>query len=505
MVRDLRIALINPAWDIRTYTPWIPLGLVYLGTVLKEHGFSIKLLDAAAHRYDLAKILQWIEHVNPDIVGISAMTMSFLASIHLAKAIKGWNPNIKIVLGHYHPTIEAENIIQKYSEIVDYCVRGEGEQIFLNLSRFLEENPERDPVDIKGLTFKDAYKKIISTPNPSLIMDLDKIPFPDRTLIDFEYKWSFAGFEVLNSKFTTMLSSRGCPYNCTYCACSKFARRKWRPRSPENIIEEMAIIQDQGYTELSFIDDNFTLNSKRVIKLCELMKKERIDINWHTDGRVDQISQDMLDWMHHAGCRSIWYGFESANQRILDLYNKKTKVTQFHDAIRAARKAKIDIIVGLFMMGAPTETLEEIRNTIHFALTADLDLPFFNIVDIYSGIKLWQDYVDRGVISPYDIVMVKQGEIVFEVERWETTTNVMELSLPRKKYEFLLNEIQEAYKSFFSFKRAPLLLKQTLRMMKSRFMSSMALNFLGHFPYAVNAFIKIRNLRPKGFGRYEET
>ena len=108
---------------------------------------------------------------------------------------------------------------------------------------------------------------------------------------------NFSGFEFSKSKLTSIVSSRGCPFNCSYCACTKFAKRRFRPRSPENIIQEMLLIEEQGYTQLNFVDDNFTLLPKRTIKICQLIKKEKIDIDWHTDGRVDQTSQEMLNWM----------------------------------------------------------------------------------------------------------------------------------------------------------------------------------------------------------------
>ena len=119
----MKIALINPSLETKIYTPWVPLGILYLGTILKENGYNVELLDAAAKFYDKTDVLNWLKKVNPDIVGISVFTVAFIPTINLVKLIKGWNPSVKIVLGHYHPTIEAENILQKYGDYVDYCVR----------------------------------------------------------------------------------------------------------------------------------------------------------------------------------------------------------------------------------------------------------------------------------------------------------------------------------------------------------------------------------------------
>lgn len=502
----MKIALINPNLETRIYSPWPPLGILYLGTILKGNGFQVNLLDAAAQNYSKKNILKWIKKIKPDIVGITIFSVSFLVSMELAKEIKQWNPNIKIVLGHYHPTMQAQRIIQKYGDLIDYIVRGEGEYILLELCRFLEKhtNNQKDPENIKGLTFKNSNGRIISTPDAPLITNLDTLPFPERNLLDFDYKWNFGGFEFSKSKLTTIISSRGCPFNCSYCACSKFAKRRWRPRSAENIVEELLLIEEQGYTEVNFVDDNFTLRPKRVIKLCELMKKEKIDLNWHTDGRVDQTSQNMLCWMSKVGCRSIWFGFESANQRILDIYNKHTKVSQFDTAIRKTRKANINLIVGLFMLGAPTESLDEIKNTITFAVNSDIDIPFFNVVEIFPGITLWDDFISKGLIHPEDKIKILIGNEIREVERWETTSRVIDVLLSPEEQEIMLDTFFNAYKRFFSFERKKYMIKTVLRALKSKFMLNMMGNIMSNIKDAMNAIITFRESKPKGFGIYED-
>ena len=501
----MKIALINPSLETKIYSPWPPLGILYLGTILKENGFTVKLLDAAAKFYGKNDVLNWLKLVKPDIVGISVFTIAFLPVINLIKVIKNWNPSIKIVIGHYHPTIEAENILHKYGDYVDYCVRGEGEYTFLELCEFLDRNKDDLPNNIKGIAFQDSKKKIVLTPDAPLIMDLNDLPFPDRKLLDFDYKWNFSGFEFSKSKLTSIVSSRGCPFNCSYCACTKFAKRKFRPRSPENIVNEMLLIEGQGYTQLNFVDDNFTLQPKRTIKICQLIKKEKIDFNWHTDGRVDQTSQEMLNWMRKAGCKSIWYGFESANQRILDIYNKRTKVSQFYEAIHKARKANIDLIVGLFMLGAPTETLDEVKKTINFAVNSDIDVPFFNVVEIFSGTKFWDDYLSKGTINSNDKVKALVGDKIHEVERWETTTRVMDFLLTPEEREQMLIEIQNAYQTFFSFERKMIFMwKMLYRTIRSKFMLNMAYNIMRNLKGAIGAISAFRNSKPRGFGTYDE-
>ncbi len=491
----MKVALINIMWDTKRlmYIPWLPLGIVYLGTVLEKSGISVRLIDAAAMRWDTEKILQWVKKVQPDVVGFSALTLSFLSTIDLARAIKQWNPNVKIVLGHYFATMEADAILRKYGDVVDVCVRGEGENSFLALCQWYDRHAEQEPADIRGITYKDRNGKACSTADVPLEKDIDVIPFPNRKLIDFNYKWNINGFEIARTKFTSMISSRGCPFKCTYCACSRFARQQWRPRTPENIVEEMRIVADNGFTDVNFVDDNFTLRSDRVIKICQLIKKEHIDINWHVDGRIDQASPEMFSWMHKAGCRLIWLGFESANQRVLDIYDKKTKVSQFDRAIRNVRKGGIELILGLFMVGAPTETIDEMKQTLQFAARADIDLPHINTVEIYSGPKLWDDAITRGWIKRDDPVDVTLADgTVRQVERWETATNLLEVSRSKPEFEAIMRLVSDFRRSMFGAKRLLPLLRSGLRVVKSPYLSHMAGDFISHLPTAMKTLTAFR-------------
>ena len=213
----------------------------------------------------------------------------------------------------------------------------------------------------------------------------------------------------------------------------------------------------------------------------------------------------MLNRMKKAGCKSIWFGFESANQRILNIYNKRTKVSQFYEAIRKTRKANIELIVGLFMLGAPTETLDEVKRTIEFAVKSDIDVPFFNVVEIFSGTKFWDDYNSNGKINQYDKVKALVGEEIYEVERWETTTRVMDFLLSPEEREQMLTEIQTAYQTFFSFERKMIFMwKMLYRTVRSRFMLNMAYNIMRNFKEALGAISAFRNSKPRGFGTYDE-
>lgn len=492
----MKIALINAPWESKSFfqsIPWLPIGIVYVGTVLEQNGFQVQVLDAAAKRWSHGQVVTWLKQVSPDVVGLSALTLPFLSLVDLVRAIKAWNPRVIIVLGHYFATMEADRIIRKHGDFVDFCVRGEGENTFLALCQWLDRHPGKEPDGIHGITYRSTTGRVISTPDAPLIVDLDTIPFPNRSLVDHAYKWAIGGFVLPRTRFTTMISSRGCPFKCTYCACSRFARQRWRPRSPENIVAELAIVAEQGYTDVNFVDDNFTLRKDRVLETCRRIKQEGIDINWHVDGRVDHAWADMFAAMHGAGCRLIWLGFESTSQRVLDIYDKKTRVDMFDRAIRNVRRAGIEIIVGLFMVGAPTETLDEIRHTIEYAVRSDIDLPVLNILDVYSGIQLWDDAIARGWMRDDDIVDVEVGGTMRKAERWETLTKLVDVSKTPSERAEIHRLVAEARRTLFSLRRMNALVHGAMRVLRSPYLRGIAADVVSRLPSTIKTLASFRD------------
>ncbi|GAH57925.1 unnamed protein product, partial [marine sediment metagenome] len=281
----------------------------------------------------------------------------------------------------------------KYSQ-VDICVRDEGEYTFLELVKALERNQPLK--DIKGLTYRENGKFKRNEQRP-LIKDLDSIPLPDRKALKMEYKGSFGGLEFAPKGFTSMVSSRGCPYHCTFC----YGKRTvgFRTRSVENIMEEILYLDSEGYKYLNFVDDNFTVSKKRVIRLCRLMQKHKVDLDWICEGRVNQVSDEMLREMKRANCRIIFFGVESANQRILDYYKKGITPAQSIAAVKKTRKAKIPFILGSFIVGAPSETFKEIYSTLKFAQKIDIDFPVYNLLGTMPGTDIWDEMVEKNILD----------------------------------------------------------------------------------------------------------
>jgi radical SAM superfamily enzyme YgiQ (UPF0313 family) len=393
--------------------------------------------------------LSWVKKEDPDILGFSVLQSAAKEAPKVAELVKAWNPNVTVVMGNYHATFNDERILKKY-RCVDVIVRGEGEYTSLDLAKCLEKGGNMR--EVNGITFRDNGD-IVSTSDRPLIKNIDELPFPDRDLTNAQYTSTIFGVKVATKKFTTVLSSRGCSFRCGFCGCRKFARGIWRPRSVESIIKELEMLRGEGYGEILFVDDNFTLNRKRVKRFCQEIRKERLHIRWFCDSRVDNCDYDTFREMVKAGCDSVYFGIESANQRILNYYKKGITPDQSVAAVRKARKAGVDIIVGSFIVGAPDETRSEVENTLNFAQKLDIDVPSFSILGAIPGTEIWNSLVTKGLIN--------------EDESWETGVFVPNVSPSTVSFEEIRSSIYDYFREFYL--RPKQLLKEVLRTLRSSY------------------------------------
>lgn len=426
-----------------------PLGMLYIASYLRENGIDTSIIDEAAQGYNLKKTVEWVKKEDPDILGFSTCSATGRKAVLIAEKMKQENPNIKIAFGNFFATFNAERILNKYSS-VDYIIRGEGEHTSLELALCLEK--KGDLKKVLGINFR-YNGNIISTPDRPLIKKIDSLPFPDREMLDVEYHNTTAGIIVAPKKFSSFVTSRGCIFRCRFCGCRRLARTLWRSRSVDNIMEELLLLVSQGYKQFLFVDDNFTLNPKRVIKLCQNLKKEKVDIEFFAEGRVDQCPQDMLNEMVRANCRMIYFGIENGTQKVLDYYDKQTTPRQAMDAVKRARKAGIAVIVASFILGAPHETRQEIWNTLKFAQKLQVDIPQFNILATFPGTDIWEELKILGLID--------------EEKYWETGVMVPEISPHAVPIEEIERMIHQAYQRFFV--RPDYIVKQLAKIIKSSY------------------------------------
>ncbi|MFX1489133.1 MAG: B12-binding domain-containing radical SAM protein [Promethearchaeota archaeon] len=450
----MKVALINPVpMDLSLEDPRPmfsgfaePLGLLYIAGVLLENGYEVAVLDHGASGYSFPELLEWIKEQDPDVLGISVLTRSFLSGIKISQMAKDWNPNITIILGNYH-TICAERILRKYS-FIDICVQGEGEHTLLELLPLIKkENPNYD--DIKGIYYR-KNGAIKATAPCELENDIDVFPIPDRRLLgEFNYRMAIGGLDISNEKSGTIIMSRGCPFQCRFCSVNQ---RRWRHRSVGNIMQELHLLESEGYREIMVMDDNFTLNSKWVIDVCKKIVKEKIDLIFHCEGRIEG-TQEMYKYMNRANFKSIFFGMESGSQRVLDYYNKKITPSNCKLALKKARKAGIDLLLASFIIGSPIETFNDIQKTIDFALSLDIEYAMFHIFEVFPGIKIWDELIQQKKLD--------------EEKYWETGVRVPELPFYNKDLDFLIEIIRRTYKKFYSLGRPKFILKQFFRSLRS--------------------------------------
>jgi anaerobic magnesium-protoporphyrin IX monomethyl ester cyclase len=426
---------------------WPPLGMLYIATILAKEGFEVSLLDQAAKGLTIAETARWVKKENPDIVGFSTLASSGRTAALTAREIKKENPDAKIVFGNYYATFNTERVLQKYPW-VDIIVRGEGEITSLELAKRLKNGESLK--NVLGITFREK-NKVISTPDRPLIKDVDALPFPERELIDVEYHSEVAGAVTAPEKFTTVLSSRGCPFRCRFCGCQRFARGVWRARSAENTVKEISLLASMGYKQFLFVDDSFTINPKRVTEICRQLRREKVDMDWICEGRVDYCSYETMREMVKAGCKNIYFGIESANQRILDYYDKRITPQQSEKAVKTTRKACMDSIMASFIVGAPTETREEIENTLNFARKIPIDFPQFNILGVFPGMDIWEEFKAKGVLK--------------EEEYWETGAWASEMSPDTLPPEEIKRLIEKHFNAFIM--RPKYMLKEIAYTLKS--------------------------------------
>ncbi len=465
----MKFSFINPSPSSESLymvpTAWPPLGILYCAGVLKAGGVDVSLLDQPAKGFSLDQTVKWVKEEDPEIIGFSVLLSTAKQAPIIAERVKAEDPNITVVFGSHHSTFNAERILKKYP-FVDIVVRGEGEYTSLEIAQSIEK--QRDLDKVEGVTFR-KNSKIVSTPDRALNKDVDALPFPNRDLAGIQYASTIFGVKINSRKFTTLLSSRGCPFNCSFCGIRKFTRRVWRPRSVENVMAELEYLQSEGYEQFLFADDNFTLDAKRVSRLCRSIKKEGMDIDWFCDSRVDHVNYDMFRKMVNSGCKCLFFGIESANQRILDYYRKGITPEESEKAVRKARKAGVDVIVGSFIVGAPDETRREIINTLQFANKLDLDVPDVNILGAHVGTDIWDNLVAKGFLN--------------EDEQWED-----EICVPRDvptpvPYEELRSLIFDYFRAFYLNPRQ--LVTEFLRTSKSSFRIAAALQNLVGFPHLI--------------------
>jgi len=397
-------------WGVPKRLP--PLGLAYVAAALEKAGFQVEILD----NYHLKKPIDYvkleIERLSPEIVGITCSSLTYQRCIETAKAIKEVLPSCRVVVGGWHPSYMPESMLQ-HPEI-DYVVLGEGERAMVELANNIAKGKEDSAIaTIPGIAFKHQ-EKIVKTA-PRFISDLDQIPYPAWHLLPMHlYDRTIEYLSV--RPVDTMNVIRGCPYNCTYCEIRKLWGRKVRAFSPLRVVEEIDhLVKTYGSKGIYFVGDNFTIQKKKTIKMCELIKKFKLNIEWACDTRADLISRELLKEMKAAGCRTMFFGVESGSPQILKKINKGITLQQFVHAFKLCREEGIQIACS-FILGIPGETAHDMKASFKFAKKLDPDWCTFEIFVGYPDSALYQEIMQKGLYDRVEdfVAYVKTEDFNYE-------------------------------------------------------------------------------------------
>lgn len=426
-----------------------PLGLAYLAAMCRRN-HTVTIVDLQVEE---KKRFQE-ELARCDLVGITATTSTFLEALNIAQEAK--RAGRIVVMGGYHVTFQDEEALR--SGFVDYVVRGEGEEIFALLLEALENGtpPERIP----GISFlREGI--LMRTPSPLPPQDLDALPFPARDLLKLSKYWMT---QLEGEPLVNVITSRGCPFACTFCASSSFSGRKWRARSPENILRELEILYfDYGFRAIAFVDDNFTLHPERVERLCEEIERKRLKFKWWCFSRADTIVryESLVKKMAKAGLRMVYLGLESAEKAILEDYGKQLTAEVAKKAIDILRRYGVKSW-GSFILGGLRETKATVQKTIDFARKIRPDIVQFSLLTPFPGTALFDELKREHRILHFSWSLFDGAHPVVQLDALK----------PRELRRLLFRAYLEAYRGLHALPQLVQFAKK-LCMVKIPFLSRM--------------------------------
>lgn len=372
-----------------------PLGIAYMAGVLQENNIDVEILDASAEDMDFKDVEKELLKRKPDLVALTALTPTIGRALETAQVVKETLPDSIVVMGGYHPTFNFIETLE--DENVDIVIRGEGEYIMLNLVQALENQSSLH--DVKGIVFEDKNsKEIVVNPEAPLIQNLDELPFPALNLLPMD-KYRLLD---MDTHMTTMITTRGCPMQCSFCSSAAMHGKKIRERSVENIVDEIEYLKtNYDIDTIAFMDDTFTLKKRKVMAICDEILKRNIEIMWGCTSRVDTLDEKLLKKMKEAGCITIFIGVESADQQQLDNMCKNTTIAKIENAFKIARKLKIRTIASV-ALGMPGDTEEIMNKTVKFVHKLKPNYAIYSLATPYPGTRFYKEAFEKNLIKIKD-------------------------------------------------------------------------------------------------------
>jgi anaerobic magnesium-protoporphyrin IX monomethyl ester cyclase len=382
----VNILLINPSPSgtlKATGVLFPPLGLLYVAAYAEQEGHRVVVRDLAVRRKK-----EEIEFEKYDVVGISTDTTRHRQALQLAKKAKSCG--CTVVMGGPHPGYVDEEIL--LTKRVDFIVHGEGEVTFSELADFLQKS-DKNFHSIQGISFFSNGQLVRTAPRP-FVEDLDRLPLPARHLVQMEdyQRTKFGGRPI-----TSLITSRGCPYRCAFCASSRFWGTRIRMRSVASVLDEIKEIHHRyQFNAVAFVDDTFTLSPERVIEICHGIIEEKLDLWWWCLSRIDLLlrNEGMVKEMVKAGAKSVFIGVESSSPRTLEELKKGIHVEETVQTVGMLKRNGLEIHAS-YILGGLHDTVKTIHDTIRFAKRLDTNVAQFSILTPYPGTAVYEQVKGR--------------------------------------------------------------------------------------------------------------
>ncbi len=373
-----------------------PLGIASICAYLLQRQINCDIIDCYAHPDADTKIVKYLETDKPDFIGFSCSTSTFHDGVRLAQIAKSKISDIKVVFGGAHVSALKESIIEKF-EHIDYVVAGEGEQTLTELIKA----DHSDIPQIENIVFRDISGKALFTGYRKKLLDLDSLPFPAYEKLEgYPKKYKLPIFNYPRTPNSSCISSRGCPYSCSYCDRSVF-KRSFRYNSAQYLYEHFKYLNKHfGIKHVNFYDDQFTFNKKRVIQFCDLMVAGNLKMSFNCAARAEHLDLELVFAMKAAGCWMISLGIETGDENLLAQHRQNADLQMLKEKIILIKKAKIRV-KALLMMGLPGETRESILKSKKYVYSLPID--DFNLAKFtpFPGSPIYQQIKDGAVLGTF--------------------------------------------------------------------------------------------------------
>lgn len=387
----MKVVLLYPKWTThygifayfaKRISIWPPLNLTYLAAVTEKEGHEVRIIDGQTEDMPLSKMVEHTLAFNPDIIGVTSVTPFYHIATDLAKGLKEANSKIPVVIGGAHITIVRE---EAFSPCFDYAFIGEAEKSW---PMFLERYQNgKDISSVKGILFRaNGQVKFTGAVDP--INDLDSVPFPARHLLKMDrYK---LGTLQGRKNFTSIMFSRGCPFQCIYC-CREAVGRGVRERSVRSLVDEIkSVVSEFNIRHFYFADDNLTLDRRYLLEMCDLIDSEKLSITFEGSTRANLVDEELISKLARAGLIRLSFGLETTDPEIRSIIKKEVPLESYVAAYRLTNKYGIETLDSV-MLGLPGETRETVKKTLFYLRHArDVHQASFSIATPYPGTELYE-------------------------------------------------------------------------------------------------------------------